>query len=202
MKYFLLQHGCPASACPSQSLGGWPRPYWNEQQTSTQNIASCTLTWLQIFIQIFIHIQTQYFVPTDSQPLSLPSLWVADCFAITYVKYVELTRLWSGCFHLSVCPRGIAIWLTSEKQRCRTLPKSAFLPGFFIIMVQLDSHGPQENIDRNAPVGLQNGLYPALSFGFTLTDVKMIISASYSRKSQQSDGIPPEAAGVSGGKPF
>lgn len=117
-------------------------------------------------------------------------------------KNVELTRLQSGCFHVSVYPCGIDVQLTSDKQRRRTLPKGVFLPGFFAIVVQLDSHGPQENTDRNAPVGLPNGLYPDLYFGFTLIDVKMSISASYSRKSQQSDGIPPETAEVSGRKPF
>lgn len=70
--------------------------------------------------------QTPYFVPTDSQPPPLPSLWVADCFSIIRLEYAELTRLWSGCSHLSVYPCGSAIWLTSDKQQCRIPPKSVF----------------------------------------------------------------------------
>lgn len=69
------------STCPSQSLDGWPRPYRNEQQISIQSVATLILLRLE---DIFIHFlqQTQYFVPTDNQPLSLPSLWEADCLPL------------------------------------------------------------------------------------------------------------------------
>lgn len=87
--------------------------------------------------------------------------------SIIYAKYLEPTRLWSGCFHPLVCSCGSAVWLTADKQ-CRILPKCAFCQVSSSQWCSWTTYGPQKNVYINVPKALQNGLYPALSLGFTL----------------------------------
>lgn len=88
--------------------------------------------------------------------------------SIIYAKYLEPTRLWSGCFHPLVCSCGSAVWLTADKKQCRILPKCAFCQVSSSQWCSWTTYGPQKNVYINVPKALQNGLYPALSLGFTL----------------------------------
>lgn len=191
MKHFLWQHGYPpASAHPSQSPESWPRPCWNEKQTSTQNIASCTLTWLQIVTRFWQ--QTQYFAPTDNHLLSLPSLWVVDClFSIIDVKYEALSRLWSGCFHVSVYPlpvysHGSAVWQIN-------IIAGSFLGVFLARSLRysgtagLPAVHKKKNVVTPLSASRRGCAQPP---AFALRNIKISISASYSGQSQQLDRHP------------
>lgn len=96
---------------------------WNELQTSTQNTSSCNLTRLQILIHILQ--KAQHFVPTDNQPPASPKLWVTDCLSIAYIKEVELTRLWYGCFDIPIFPTVLCDW--HQKNRKDSTLKTAFV---------------------------------------------------------------------------
>lgn len=96
--------------------------------------------------------------PDITQPVGgwLPS--------IIYAKYVALTRLWSGCFHLLVYPCGNAVWPTADKQQCRILPKCVFCQVSSLQWCSWTIHGPQKKCICERPRSSPEWAVPSLVF--------------------------------------